>query len=66
MVTLQFSARVTIRLPEIELVRTDDPLFLIGTDILGPRRVGWKFMHVGYCPRQEKGLIGFYRDRGVD
>ena len=52
-------------LPEIKLVRTGDPLFLLGTDLLGPRRVGWKFMHVGYDPVDGRGLIGFSRDRGT-
>ena len=61
-----FSGRVTLRLPEIKLTRTDDPLFLLGNDLLGPRRVGWKFMHVGYDPVDGKGVIGFSRDHGSD
>lgn len=61
-----FSGRVALRLPEIRLVRTEDPLFLLGTDLLGPRRVGWKFMHVGYHPKDGRGVIAFSRDLGTD
>ena len=61
-----FSKRVVLRLPEIKLTRTEQPLFLLGNDLLGPRRVGWKFMHVGYDPVDGRGIIGFSRDRGTD
>ena len=33
---------------EVKLVSGDDPLVLIGTDLLTPRIHTWGFLHVGY------------------
>ncbi len=65
-VAICFSPRVALRLPEIKLVRLREPLLLLGTDLLGPMREGWGFMHVGYDPYDLRGIIGFSKDRGAD
>ena len=60
-VVFHFSNRVALRLPEVKLVRGEDPLLLLGTDLLGPRMQGWGFLHVGYHPFDGRGIIAFSR-----
>ena len=58
-VAFQFSPRVILTLPEVKLVRGDEPLLLLGTDLLVPRQEGWGFMHIGYDPYDMRGIIAF-------
>ena len=65
-VAFSFSENVVLYLPEVKLVRGDDPLLLLGTDLLSPKWQGWGFMHVGYDPRNLLGVIAFSKDRGAE
>ena len=63
-VYLRFSDKVALRIPEVKLIRSGGPLFLIGTDILGPRKEGWTFLNVGYDPKDMVGTLTFGKNKG--
>lgn len=49
-VCLRFSVEVTFTLPEVKIIEYGDPIFLVGTDVLGERltsRPTWEFSYVG-------------------
>ena len=45
-----FDAQVVIPLAEIKLIKTSEPLILVGSDLMAPPAVqkGWLFWDIGY------------------
>ena len=64
--TFQFSARVSLTLSEVRMVRGEEALLLIGTDLLTPRIHTWGFWNVGYEARTGRGVISFTYKMGED
>lgn len=47
-------------------MRGEDPLLLLGTDLLTPRIHTWGFLHVGYQAKSGRGLIAFTYKMGEE
>ena len=49
-VELQFTSDIYITLLELKVVTSQDPLLLVGSDLMKIKDQRWCFVHVGYDP----------------
>ena len=61
-VLVRFDAQVVIPLAEVKLIQTNEPLILVGSDLMAPPAVkkGWKFKDIGY-DEHDIGTIRFHK-----
>ena len=63
-VELQFTSDIRITLPELKIVTSRDPLLLVSSDLMKIKDQRWRFMHVGYDPRTQAGVLQFGCGKG--
>ena len=56
---VEFGPGLYINVKEIKVIKADEPLVLIGNDVLSNDMGKWKFAHIGVHPRKEIGHIVF-------
>lgn len=64
---IKFSPRVEMTFPEMRVIAANDPLILIGTDVMkNLNRGSWRFLNVGYHPVSDIGLMQFHLNEGKE
>jgi hypothetical protein len=60
-VTIQFSERVVFKLKELKVFDYPEPIFLVGTDLLGfSPSTTFTFSYIGINPTNATGEVVFY------